>query len=144
MAGRHRTDGGAQRRPRRVTETSDYVAFLTRALVAWGDRVAEDPAALVHLRELEGALRDQTNRGIWEANRRGQYSQRDIAAILGISQQGVGKRAGLGQLAAAAVTAARGGGALVRLADVRKRRGALLEQAGVADRNERERLLRAV
>lgn len=144
MAGRQASGTGTQKRPRRVTETSDYVAFLIRALTAWGDRVADDPAALVHLRDLETALRDQTNRGIWEANQRGQYSQREIAAILGISQQGIGKRSKLGEAVAVAVAAARGGGALVRLADVRKRRGALLDQAGVADRNEREKLLRAV
>jgi hypothetical protein len=140
--GRHR----AGDRPRRVTETSDYVAFLTRSLIAWGDRIADDPAALVHLRELESTLRDQTNRGIWEANRRGRYSQRDMAAILGISHQGIGKRASLGELVAAAVTAARGGGALIRLGEVRARRARLLETAGVPDRtgSEKERMLRAV
>jgi len=137
-AGRHRAG--------RVVETSDYVAFLTRALVAWGDRVADDPAALVHLRELEQTLVQQTNRGIWVANERSRYSQNEIAAILGISRQGVAKRIGLGQLAAAAVNAARGGGALVRIGEVRARRARLLAAADVPDRtgSERERHLRAV
>jgi hypothetical protein len=122
------------------------VAFLTRALIAWGDRVAEDPAALVHLRELESTLRDQTNRGIWEANRRERYSERDMGAILGVSHQAIHKRASLGELVAAAVTAARGGGALIRLGEVRARRARLLEAAGVEDRtgSEKERILRAV
>jgi hypothetical protein len=138
--------GTGKHRARRVKETSDYVAFLTRALIAWGDRIADDPAALVHLRELESTLRDQTNRGVWEANRRGQYSQRDIASILGVSHQAVGKRVGLGELVAAAVTAARGGGALIRLGEVRARRARLLAAAGVADvtGSDRERTLRAV
>jgi hypothetical protein len=142
MPGRHR----ASDRPRRVTETSDYVAFLTRAMIAWGDRIADDPAALVHLRELQATLTDQTNRGIWEANRRGRYSQRDMAAILGVSHQAIGKRASLGELVAAAVTAARGGGALIRLAEVRARRARLLSAAGVEDLtgSERERHLKAV
>lgn len=127
-------------------ETSDYVAFLTRSLIAWGDRVAADPAALVHLRELESTLRDQTNRGIWEANRRGRYSERDMGAILGMSHQAVHKRVGLGELVAAAVNAARGGGALIRLGEVRARRARLLEAAGLEDRtgSEKERMLRAV
>jgi hypothetical protein len=142
MAGRH----AATERPRRTVETSDYVAFLTRALIAWGDRVAADPAALVHLRELEATLTDQTNRGIWEANRREQYSHREMGAILSVSHQAIGKRAKLGELVAAAVTAARGGGALIRLGEVRARRARLLEAAGVEDRtgSERERHLRAV
>jgi hypothetical protein len=142
MAGRH----AATERPRRTVETSDYVAFLSRALIAWGDRVAADPAALVHLRELESTLRDQTNRGIWEANRRGKYSERDMGLILGVSHQAVHKRVSLGELVAAAVTAARGGGALIRLGEVRARRARLLEAAGVEDRtgSEKERTLRAV
>jgi hypothetical protein len=140
--GRHRAEAA----PRRVTETSDYVAFLVRSLIALGDRIAEDPAALVHLRELEGTLRDQVNRGIWEANRRGRYSQREMASILGISHQAIGKRVSLGELVAAAVTAARGGGALIRLGEVRARRARLLAAAGVEDRtgSQKERTLRAV
>lgn len=141
-AGRHRAG-----RAGRVVETSDYVAFMTRSMVAWGDRIAADPAALVHLRELEQTLTQQTNRGIWEANRRAQYSQNHMAAILGISRQGVAKRISLGELAAAAVNAARGGGALVRIGEVRARRARLLAAANVPDLtgSDRERQqLRAV
>lgn len=140
MAGKHRAAG-------QVTETSDYVAFLQRIVIGYGDRIADDPAALAHLRDLEALLTDQVNRGIWEANARdGGYSQNEIAAILGVSRQAVAKRIGLGEAAAAAVTEARGGGALVRIGDVRARRAELLERAAVPDRtgSQRERALRAV
>jgi len=119
---------------------------MTRAMISWGDRVAADPAALVHLRELEQTLTQQTNRGIWEANERGQYSQNHMAAILGVSRQAVAKRITLGQLGAAALAQARGAGALVRLGEVRARRQRLLAAAGVPDLtgSERERHLKAV
>jgi hypothetical protein len=141
MAGKHRAG-------RRQTETSDYVAFMLRTIISYGDRIAADPAALVHLRELQATLADQVNRGIWEANARaGGYSQNEIAAMLGVSRQAIAKRIGLGEEAAAAVTAARGGGALVRIGAVRARRAELLAAAAVPDRtgSDRERAaLRAV
>lgn len=133
-------------RPKRAVETSDYVAFMTRSMISWGDRIAIDPAALVHLHELQETLTQQTNRGIWEANERGQYSQNHMASILGVSRQAVAKRISLGQLAAAAIAQARGAGALVRLGEVRARRARLLAAAEVPDLtgSERERMLRAV
>lgn len=147
MPGKHRMskEKGAKRAPRAV-ETSEYVAFMTRILIGWGDRVAADPAALVHLRELQETLGQQTNRGIWEANERGRYSQNHMAAILGVSRQAVAKRIREGQLTAGAVAQARGGGALVRLAEVRARRARLLAAADVPDMtgSDRERALRAV
>lgn len=144
-AGKHRA-GGPQRRPARVTETSDYVAALTRMIIAWGDRVAADPAALVHLRELESALSQQTSRGIWEASERNRYSQNQIAACLGVTRQAIQQRIAKGRAAAAALIAARGGGALVPIGEVRARRARLLADAGVPDLtgSERERQLRAM
>lgn len=144
MTGKHRA--GGPERPRRVTETSDYVAFMTRVMIGWGDRIATDPVALVHLRELEATLTQQTNRGVWEANEAGQYSQNHMAAILGTSRQAVAKRIKLGQMGAAALAQARGAGALVRLGEVRARRQRLLAAAGVPDLtgSERERHLKAV
>lgn len=137
MTGKHRA------RPR--TETSDYVAMLTRLLNSWGDRVAADPAALVHLPELTRLLADATNRGMFEANQRpGGYSQNDMAAILGVSRQAVAKRIGLGQVVYAAAQAARGAGPLVRLADVRRARALGLASAGVTDITGTERERRAV
>ena len=86
------------RASRPKTETSDYVAMLTRMINAWGDRVADDPAALVHLGDLIAALRDATNRGMFEANRRpGGYSHNDMAAILGVTRPAIGKRIALGE-----------------------------------------------
>lgn len=137
MAGKHRA------RPR--TETSDYVAMMTRLLAAWGDRVADDPAALVHLADLTRQLQEATNRGMFLANARpGGYSQNDMAAILGVSRQAVAKRIGLGQMVYAAAAAARGAGPLVRLADVRRARAAGLASAGVTDVTGTERERRAV
>lgn len=137
MTGKHRA------RPR--TETSDYVAMLTRLINSWGDRVADDPAALVHLGELTQAMTDATNRGIFQANARAHgYSQNDIAAILGVSRQAVAKRIGLGQVVYAAAQAARGAGPLVRLADIRRARAAGLASAGVPDLTGTERERRAV
>ncbi|HEY2309481.1 MAG TPA: hypothetical protein VGI05_26685 [Streptosporangiaceae bacterium] len=137
MAGKHRA------RPR--TETSDYVAMMTRLISAWGDRVAADPAALVHLRDLHQQLTDATNRGMFEANRgQARYSHSDMAAILGVSRQAVAKRIGLGELVYAAAAAARGAGPVVRLADVRRARAAGLASAGVADVTGTERERRAV
>lgn len=144
-AGRHRAER-PQKRAKRATETSDYVAAMERMMIAWGDRVAADPAALVHLRELETTLSQQTSRGIWEANERGQYSQNQIAACLGVTRQAVQQRIGKGRLFAAALTEARGGGALVPIGEVRARRARLLAAAAVPDLtgSDREKQLRAV
>lgn len=144
MPGHHRASPDRQRRAQRVTETSDYVAMLTRLMVAWGDRVAADPAALVHFRELEAALVQQTNRGVFEANRRGGYSQNEMARMLDTSRQAIAKRARLGELIYAAIEARRGGGALVRIGEVRARRARLLAHAGISDRTGSDRELRAI
>lgn len=138
MTGRHERPGrlrGSERRARRVVEASDYVAFLGRAIEAWGDRIAADPAVLVHSAWLAATFRDSENRGIFEANRRqGGYSQREIAAILGVSQPAVQKRARLGEAVYAARQQALGAGPLIRLAEVRRARAAGLSSAGVPDR----------
>jgi|SRR5215467_4505365 len=135
MTGKHRAG-----RPK--TETSDYVAMLTRMINAWGDRVADDPAALVHLGGLIEALRDATNRGMFEGNRRpGGYSLADMASILGVSRTAVWKRIQLGEAAYAAFHGVR---PAVRLADIRRARAAGLASAGVTDITGSERERRAV
>ncbi|MGH3189701.1 MAG: hypothetical protein ACRDOL_21055 [Streptosporangiaceae bacterium] len=129
MAGKHRAS-------KRITETSDYVAFLVRILVGYGDRIAADPVALAHLRDLQAALTDQVNRGIFEANQgQDRYSQNEIARVLGVSRQAIAKRIALGELVYARIREARGAGALIRIADVRARRAELLGAAGVEDRS---------
>lgn len=136
MAGKHRRT--------RITETSDYVAFLTRVLAAYGDRIAADPVALAHLRDLEATLTDQVNRGIFEANKSAaHYSQSEIARILGVTRQAVAKRIALGELVYARMQQARGAGALVRIGDVRARRAELLAAAAVEDRTGSVREIRA-
>jgi hypothetical protein len=128
MAGKHR-------RSRRITETSDYVAMMTRIIAAYGDRIAADPVALAHLRDLQAAMADQVNRGIFEANASSaHYSQNEMARILGVSRQAIAKRIGLGELVYARMQEARGAGALVRIGDVRARRAQLLAAADVQDR----------
>lgn len=149
MKGRHHAGTALQQRPPRVTETSDFVAMLRRLFNAWGDRVGQDPAALVHLAELVAELERQTNRGIFVANRgQDHYSQRDIGRILGLTRQAIAHRIKLGELVHAELVERRLGGApLVRLADVRGARAMLLEAAGLDDRtgSDRERgHLRAV
>jgi hypothetical protein len=139
MPGKHRARSG----PKRNTETSDYVAMMARIIIAFGDRVAEDPAALAHLRDLQETLADQVNRGIFEANKgQHRYSQNEMAAILGISRQAIAKRIGLGEIVYARIWEVRGAGAVVRVADIRTRRAQVLADAGVADRTGSVRELR--
>jgi len=117
--------------------------MMRRLIIAWGDRVAADPAALVHLAELTRELSDQTSRGIFEANRRGGYSQNEIARMLGVTRQAIAKRITLGEAVYAAAQARAGAGPLVRLADIRRARAAGLASAGVPDRTGTERERRA-
>jgi hypothetical protein len=88
---------GLHRRRKRTTTTDDYAAMLRRMLAAYGRRIGEEPAAgLAHLRELESALTDATNLGIYTANQAG-HSHNQIAAMLGISKAAAIKRAKLGE-----------------------------------------------
>lgn len=142
MTGRHARPGPLQRRrERRVSESSDYAAMLIRVLYGYGYRVSEDPAALAHLREIEAALRDAVNLGIYGANKLGErpYSINELGAILGVSKQAIHKRARLGEEVFTRLEAARSAGALIRLADVRQSRAAALAEAGVTDKTGSER-----
>jgi hypothetical protein len=128
----------------RPAETSDYVAFLKRALYGYGRRIGDDPAALVHLRELETALRDAVNLGVFAANQgRDHYSQNEQARILGVTRQAIAKRIKLGADVHVRLEAERTAGAVVRIADVRARRAAGMAAAGVEDRTGSPRELRA-
>ena len=140
MAGKHR----APRRSQRTTETSDYVAMMIRIIAAYGDRVAADPAALAHLRDLQTALTEQVNRGIFQANKSSaHYSQNEIARILGVSRQAIARRTGLGEQVYTRTWVARSAGALVRIGEVRARRAELLAAAQVQDRTGSALELRA-
>lgn len=144
MTGRHRAGGGAHARAARAVETSEYVAFIGRLFYSLADRIAADPAALVHARELQSQLAEQINRGIWAANRgQSHYSQNDMAKILGLTRQAIAHRIQLGEQAEAARMQRLGGGALVRLGDIRRRRAELLESAGLPDITGSDRERRA-
>lgn len=132
MPGRHRLPA----RRKRDVETSEYAAMMTRIIFGYGQRIAQDPVALVHLRDLEAAMRDAVNLGIYAANRFGDrpYSINEMAAILGISKQAVHKRVQLGETVWHALEAARANGPVVRLEDMRQARAALLAAAGIPDR----------
>ncbi|WP_149264333.1 hypothetical protein [Actinomadura sp. K4S16] len=135
-------------RTARVTETSDYVAMLTRMIQGYGRRIGEDPAALVHLPELQNALRDAVNHGMYLANQPGSngqpgYSQSEQAAMLSVSRQAAAKRIKLGEAVHVRLQVLAGDGAVVRIADIRAQRAAGLAAAGVEDRTGSVRELAA-
>ena len=84
---------GIHRKRKRTTTGEQYAAMLRRMLTAYGTRIGQDPASgLTHLRELEQALTDAENLGIYTANRTGGHSINELADILGVSKQAVHKR----------------------------------------------------
>lgn len=127
------------RRPKRVTETEDYVAALARMLDGYGRRVAEDPAAACYLPDLQQRLTDAVNVGLAQAqDKEGGWSLREMAGYMGISHVAVLKRVKLGRIVIAAREAAAG---VVRLAQQRKpsvpalreQRAAHLAEHGLTD-----------
>jgi hypothetical protein len=90
MIGRHRK--------RRPVGDDEYAAMLQRMIRAYGKRIGQDPAAsLPHLRDLEQALTDSVNHGIWTANKVGSHSVNQLAGMLGVSKQAIFKRVALGE-----------------------------------------------
>src|SRR5262245_40965614 len=88
---------GLHRKRKRTTTADDYAAMLARMIASYGKRIGDDPAAsLPHLRELESALTDATNHGLYLANKVGGHSINELADHLGISKQAVFKRVNLG------------------------------------------------
>jgi hypothetical protein len=88
---------GLHRKRKRETTSDDYAAMLARMMASYGKRIGDDPAAsLAHLRELETALTDATNHGLYLANKVGGHSINELASHLGVSKQAVFKRVGLG------------------------------------------------
>lgn len=89
---------GLHRKRKRPTGDGEYAAMLGRMITAYGKRVGADPAAaLPHLRELEQALTDNVNFGIWQANKVGGHSVNQLADVLGVSKQAIFKRVTLGE-----------------------------------------------
>jgi hypothetical protein len=90
------------RKRKRTTTADDYAAMLARMMASYGKRIGDDPAAsLARLRELETALADATNHGLYLANKVGGHSINELAGHLGVSKQAVFKRVGLGAQVAA-------------------------------------------
>lgn len=146
MAGKHRALSPRQARRERV-ETSDYVAFLIRAIGALSLRIGDDPVALVHCPDLTAALTRAVNHGIWLAGQgQNAYSQNDMARILGVSRQAIQQRQHKGEEIHAEEIERRGGGGVVRLGEIRRDRARLIEAAGLPDRtgSDRERAIKAV
>lgn len=132
--GKYSRETVTKKRAKRVTETSDYVAFTKRTLWGLGVRIGQDPAALANLRELQQTMVDAVNHGIFTANRDSDhYSQNDMAAILGTSRQAIAKRIKLGEEVHVRLQSLRADGALVRIADVRAERARGLAAAAVED-----------
>jgi hypothetical protein len=87
---------GLHRKRKRTTSTEQYTAMLHRMISAYGTRIGEEPATgLAHLRELETALTDAANLGIYTALQSGQ-SPTILANMLGASRPTIYKRAELG------------------------------------------------
>jgi hypothetical protein len=90
-------------------------------------------------------MRDAVNVGIYAANKLEDrpYSINEIASIMGISKQAVHKRVQEGEQVFLRLEAAKASGAVVRLADMRAARAAVLGGAGVSDRTGSPRELAA-
>jgi hypothetical protein len=127
-------------RRRRSTETEEYAAMLLRLIYRYGERIAGDPAAAVHLAELKQALGIVGNIGLFAANTIGEkpWSVNELAALMGISKQSVHEQVRRGEGLFAELAAARQAGALVRIADLRKLRAARLAAPALEDRRQAE------
>lgn len=146
MTGTH----AAPKRARRQTETSELAAWICRLHRLLEQRIAADPAALVHEDELVQSLRDACNHGIFLANKNPatRYSLSEIARVNGRTKQAMSLRVQSGEAVHNRLMAAVGGGALRRLADFRRQRAERLAAAEVPDRSgsdrERAEYLRVV
>jgi hypothetical protein len=92
---------GLHRKRKRTTTADSYAAMLARMMASYGKRIGDDPAgSLPHLRELETALTDATNHGLYLANKVGGHSINELADHLGVSKQAVFKRVNAGAVVA--------------------------------------------
>jgi hypothetical protein len=131
-----RRRGAAGPRQRRQTESAEYAAMLERMLWAFGERVADDPAALTYVHHMTEVLSDAVNLGIYRAAHQPvrPYSLREMAAMLDVaSKTAIVKRRDRGAAVHQRIETARSRGPLVRIADWRARRARMLAAAGVAD-----------
>lgn len=136
MAGRHEVARASKKRSRRQVETSGFVAMLIRIIYAYGYRISQDPAALAHLRDIQAALTDAVNLGIYGANKLGDrpYGINELGGIMGVSKQAMHQRSRLGEAVYVRLEEVRSSGALVTLSTIRDQRATALAEAGVSDR----------
>jgi hypothetical protein len=141
MTGKHAAPKPPARPRRRATETSDLAGALMRMHRAFGERIGDDPAALVHEQQLIESLRDAINHGIWLANRNPgtRYSLPEIGRVTGRTKQAISLRVQAGEAVHNRLLAAIGGGTLTRLADLRRYRAERLAAADVDDRSGSDR-----
>jgi hypothetical protein len=125
----------AERRATRQTETSDYAAFILRTITRLGDRIADDPAMLTHIPEIQKTLTDAVNRGVYEAKNKDwqPYSLAEMSRIAGCSYQNMQQRASRGKTVYFEQQARLEGGPLVSIAEVRAERARRLAAAGITD-----------
>lgn len=127
--------GRNRQRAKRQTETSDYAAFLLRAIARLGERIADDPAMLAHVPDIQKAVTDNVNRGIWLAKNKSwqPYSLAEMGDIYGCKWQNIQQRAKRGELVHVEQQTIRACGSLVRISDVRAKRAARLTAVNVPD-----------
>jgi hypothetical protein len=138
MAGRHTSKALARRR--RKVEDDEYAAMLLRMIHRYADRIAADPTAGVHLKELKAALANAGNVGFYAANRLADhpYGLNELADIAGISKQSMHEQIKRGEITHQALELARAEGRpIVRLADLRAARLAITEQKTAASNGDR-------
>lgn len=129
MAGRHA--GKALARRRRKVEDDEYAAMLLRMINCYADRIAADPTAGVHLKEMKDALARAGNVGFYAANRLADrpYGLNELAAIIGISKQSMHEQIRRGEITYQALELARAEGRpIVSVADLRAARLAIGQQ----------------
>ncbi|GAB3976378.1 hypothetical protein GCM10029978_063100 [Actinoallomurus acanthiterrae] len=125
----------AARRAARTTETSEYAAFVLRVVKSLGDRIADDPAMLAHVPDIQQAITDNINRGIYTANNKTwqPYSLAEMGRIMGCSYQAIQQRGKRGEAVHVKLQATLADGAVIRIADVRAQRAAALAAAHLDD-----------
>jgi len=149
MTGKHvaRRDGDlepARKRPKRHVENDEAAAAIIRQLYAFARRMADDPAAMVYMREIDEASSNAFNLAVFAAHQKtdSPYSYRELAAILGVTAPAMLKRKRRGEEIFTRLMAL-ASAPVVRVADLRAARALQLAEADVEDRTGTRRELAA-
>lgn len=139
MSGRHAApepQEGAQGRaprPKREVESDEFAAALERWMWAMGRRCGVDPGALVYVERLDQVWRDAKNLAFFSANKVHGYSLAEIGRYTETSRPAVSQRVASGEKVHNQLTVAQGGGALVRIGDLRRQRAERHLDTGTED-----------